>query len=212
MANSPRWPDWTIFSIFNLDKDVVDAADLRQPNTNQSLSSQSFTRAVVDVPSELQDYCAATGAVHADFQRSCEAFSCEYTNGQLILLAEKDITKRVVMLREFHMKNLQQKMRLAERMVGLSQTLAENKLIAESHIEKFVVDADLVRFAVGKGGVNIKRARFNHEPMLPRGFNATLEKSKAWWKLTLKITSFQSTPKHPRLEKRPVKYGVRTDN
>lgn len=142
-----------------LTKDVVDAADLRQPNTNQSLSSQSFTRAVVDVPSDLHDYCANTGSIHADFQRACEAFSCEYTNGQLILLAEKNITKRVEMLREFHMKNLQQKMRLAERMVGLNQTLAENKLMAESHIEKFVVDADLVRFVVGKGGVNIKRAR-----------------------------------------------------
>ena len=64
------------------------------------------------------------------------------------------------MLREFHIKNLQQKMRLAERMVGLNQTLAENKLMAESHVEKFVVDADLVRFVVGKGGVNIKRARY----------------------------------------------------
>ena len=66
------------------------------------------------------------------------------------------------MLREFHIKNLQQKMRLAERMVGLNQTLAENKLIAEANVEKFTVDADMVRFVVGQKGVNIKRARFDY--------------------------------------------------
>ena len=144
-----------------LTKDVVDAADLRQANTNQTLSSQSFTRVVVDVPTDLADFCSKSSAqVHSDFQRACEAFSCQYSEQKLILLADKDIKKRVQMLREFHIKNLQQKMRLAERMVGLNQTLAENKLMAESHVEKFVVDADLVRFVVGKGGVNIKRARY----------------------------------------------------
>ena len=140
---------------------MIDAVDLRKPNENKPLSVESFSRVVVNLPTDLHEYCQANDHVHADFIKACKAMSCRYDDGKLILLAQSDIVKRVEMMQEFHIKNLQQKMKLAERMVGLNQTLAENRMIAEASVEKFSVDSDMVRFVVGQKGVNIKQARYN---------------------------------------------------
>ena len=64
------------------------------------------------------------------------------------------------MLNEFHIKNLQQRMKLAEKVHDLNSTLEQSKLVAESNCEKFTVDPDLRKFVYGTKGENIIKARY----------------------------------------------------
>ena len=63
------------------------------------------------------------------------------------------------MLKEFHIRNLQQKNKIDEKMTDLTKTLEESKLVAEAAVEKFEVDRDLLKFVVGSKGSNIQAAR-----------------------------------------------------
>jgi hypothetical protein len=98
--------------------------------------------------------------------------SVRYIAGKLVLLSRKDVSRRVDMIGEFHIKNLQQKKHLAERVVEAQKALEQSKLVAErfanrnvflkmisSCSEKFTVDPDLLKFVVGHKGINIQKAR-----------------------------------------------------
>jgi hypothetical protein len=98
--------------------------------------------------------------------------SVRYIAGKLVLLSRKDVSRRVDMIGEFHIKNLQQKKHLAERVVEAQKALEQSKLVAERFVnrndflkmisscsEKFTVDPDLLKFVVGHKGINIQKAR-----------------------------------------------------
>ena len=99
--------------------------------------------------------------------------SVRYIAGKLVLLSRKDVSRRVDMIGEFHIKNLQQKKHLAERVVEAQKALEQSKLVAERLVnrnefffkifsscsEKFTVDPDLLKFVVGHKGINIQKAR-----------------------------------------------------
>ena len=65
------------------------------------------------------------------------------------------------MLKEFHIRNLQQKNKIFEKMNDLTKTLEESKLVAEAAVETFKVDRDLLKFVVGSKGSNIQAARYS---------------------------------------------------
>ena len=64
------------------------------------------------------------------------------------------------MIKEFHINNLSQKMKLAERLTEVQEKLEQSKLVAESSCEKFNVDPELIKFVVGAKGSNIQKARY----------------------------------------------------
>jgi len=139
--------------------DVFEGQSLRQPNTNPCLSSDDFFKAEVEIPQELHEFCQTHSDAHRDFQKACEAMTIQYMNGRLIILSRKNISRRVDMIKEFHIKNLAQKMKLAERLTECQVKLEQSKLVAESSCEKFKVDSDLLKFVVGTKGANITKAR-----------------------------------------------------
>ena len=63
------------------------------------------------------------------------------------------------MLKDFHIRNLIQKSKLAEKVNALNEHLEQTRIIAESISEKFQVDSDLLKYVLGQKGVNIQRAR-----------------------------------------------------
>ena len=79
--------------------------------------------------------------------------------GRLIILSQKNISRRVEMIQEFHINNLSQKMKLAERLTEVQGKLEQSKLVAESNCEKFKVEPELIKFVVGAKGANIQKAR-----------------------------------------------------
>lgn len=140
-------------------KDVVDATELRKCNPNIALSKDNFFRTVVTLPEEIHNFCSTKPDEHKDFQRACEAMSVKYSEGKLIVLSQKDIRRRVDMMKEFHVKNLEQKAKLAEKVSELTTNLEKSKKLAESNTEKFQVDKDLMKYVVGTKGINIIKAR-----------------------------------------------------
>ena len=82
--------------------------------------------------------------------------------GKLIIVSGKEVASRVEMLKEFHIRNLSQKSKLAEKVNALNDTLEQTRIIAESISEKFQVDSDLLKYVLGQKGVNIQRARLVH--------------------------------------------------
>lgn len=142
-----------------LTKDVVDASDLRSSNPNGSFSISNLFRTTIELPPELHDFCRTQPDQHKDLQRACEAISVKYDNGKLIIVSGKEVATRVEMLKEFHIRNLNQKLKLAEKVEALNDTLEKSRIIAESISEKFQVDSDLLKYVLGQKGVNIQRAR-----------------------------------------------------
>ncbi|CBY21731.1 unnamed protein product [Oikopleura dioica] len=143
----------------NETSDVFEYANLRILNSSTPMSAEDFHKCSVIVPDELQDYCENNPDAHRDFAKACEAMSVRYIAGKLVLLSRKDVSRRVDMIGEFHIKNLQQKKHLAERVVEAQKALEQSKLVAESCSEKFTVDPDLLKFVVGHKGINIQKAR-----------------------------------------------------
>jgi len=139
--------------------DVFEEKSLRVPNPNPCLSGTDFFKAEVEIPEDLHEFCKTHSDAHRDFQKACEAMTIQYINGRLIILSRKDVHRRVEMIKEFHIKNLLQKMRLADRLTEVQEKLEQSKLVAESSCEKFKVDGDLLKFVVGTKGANITKAR-----------------------------------------------------
>ena len=75
-------------------------------------------------------------------------------------MSRKNVSRRVEMIQEFHIKNLMQKMHLAGRVTEAQKHLEQSKLVAESNCEKFTVDSELLKFVVGSKGINIQKARY----------------------------------------------------
>jgi len=140
-------------------KDVVDATELRKPNPNMALSKDNFFRTTVTLPDEVHNFCSSKPDEHKDLQKACEAMSVKYSSGKLIILSQKDIRRRVEMMKDFHIKNLEQKAKLAEKVTELTTSLEKSKKLAESNTEKFQVDKDLLKYVVGTKGINIIKAR-----------------------------------------------------
>jgi len=140
-------------------KDVVMASDLRRSNPNGPFSISNLFRTTIELPPELHDFCRTRPDEHKDLQRACEAFSVKYDNGKLIIVSGKEVASRVEMLKEFHIRNLSQKSKLAEKVNALNDTLEQTRIIAESISERFQVDSDLLKYVLGQKGVNIQRAR-----------------------------------------------------
>jgi len=140
-------------------KDVVDATELRKPNPNAALSKDNFFRTTVTLPEEVHKFCSSKPDEHKDLQKACEAMSVKYSSGKLIILSQKDIRRRVEMMKDFHIKNLEQKAKLAEKVTELTTSLEKSKKLAESNTEKFQVDKDLLKYVVGAKGTNIIKAR-----------------------------------------------------
>jgi len=140
-------------------KDVVDASELRKANPNKALSKDNFFRTTVSLPEEVHQFCSSKPDEHKDLQKACEAMSVKYSSGKLIILSQKDIRRRVEMMKDFHIKNLEQKAKLAEKVTELTSSLEKSKKLAESNTEKFQVDKDLLKYVVGTKGINIIKAR-----------------------------------------------------
>jgi fragile X mental retardation protein len=140
-------------------KDIVDLPALRHPNKNKCLTKDEIYRTEIELPEDIFDYCQENPDVHRDFERASRAMAVRYANGKLLILSHSDVSRRVDMLKEFHVKNLQQRMKLAEKVHDLNSTLEQSKLVAESNCEKFTVDPDLRKFVYGTKGENIIKAR-----------------------------------------------------
>jgi len=151
--------DFALDNEAQLTKDVVDASDLRSSNPNGPFSISNLFRTTIELPPELHDFCRTRPDEHKDLQRACEAISVKYDNGKLIIVSGKEVGTRVEMLKEFHIRNLIQKSKLAEKVNDLNATLEQTRIIAESISEKFQVDSDLLKYVLGQKGVNISRAR-----------------------------------------------------
>ena len=95
--------------------------------------------------------------------------------GKLIIVSGKEVASRVEMLKEFHIRNLSQKSKLAEKVNALNDTLEQTRIIAESISEKFQVDSDLLKYVLGTKGVNIQRARLVHLSVFTCTSTFTLE-------------------------------------
>jgi len=140
-------------------KDVFELSALRYPNNNKCLTSDNIHRTEVEIPDDLINYCESHKDEHIEFRKSCGAMSVRYNNGKLVVLSRTDVSGRVEMLKEFHVTNLQQKMKLAERVSDLTEALQQSKMVAESNCERFAVDRQLLKYVVGARGVNINNAR-----------------------------------------------------
>lgn len=151
--------DFVLDSEAQITKDVVGVTDLRRANPNGPFSISNLFRTTIELPPELHDFCRIRPDEHKDLQRACEAISVKYDNGKLIIVSGKEVGTRVEMLKEFHIRNLIQKSKLAEKVNDLNTTLERTRIIAESISEKFQVDSDLLKYVLGQKGVNIQRAR-----------------------------------------------------
>ena len=82
--------------------------------------------------------------------------------GELIILSQKDYSRRVFMLKDFHIRMLEQKVEMIQKINELRDSLEKAKMIAENNSEKFSVDPSLLKYVVGAKGANISKARCVH--------------------------------------------------
>ena len=85
-----------------------------------------------------------------------------YFLGELIILSQKDYSRRVFMLKDFHIRMLEQKVEMIQKINELRDSLEKAKMIAENNSEKFSVDPSLLKYVVGAKGANISKARCVH--------------------------------------------------
>jgi len=140
-------------------KDVVGLSDLRPVNTNAPLSTDNFFRTNFELPESIHSFCENNPNQHEDFLRACEAFKVWYCKGELIILSQKDYSRRVFMLKDFHIRMLEQKVEMIQKINELRDSLEKAKMIAENNSEKFSVDPSLLKYVVGAKGANISKAR-----------------------------------------------------
>lgn len=140
-------------------KDVVGLSDLRPVNTNGPLSTDNFFRTSFELPQKVHSFCENNPNQHEDFLRACEAFKAFYTKGELIILSQKDFSRRILMLKDFHIDMLEQKVEMIQKINELRDSLEKAKMIAENNTEKFSVDPSLLKYVVGSKGANISKAR-----------------------------------------------------
>ena len=88
--------------------------------------------------------------------------SSNYFLGELIILSQKDYSRRVFMLKDFHIRMLEQKVEIIQKINELRDSLEKAKMIAENNSEKFRVDPSLLKYVVGAKGANISKARCVH--------------------------------------------------
>ena len=82
--------------------------------------------------------------------------------GELIILSQKDYSRRVFMLKDFHIRMLEQKVEMIQKINELRDSLEKAKMIAENNSEKFSVHPSLLKYVVGAKGANISKARCVH--------------------------------------------------
>ena len=80
----------------------------------------------------------------------------------MIILSQKDYSRRVFMLKDFHIRMLEQKVEMIQKINELRDSLEKAKMIAENNSEKFSVDPSLLKYVVGAKGANISKARCVH--------------------------------------------------
>ena len=66
------------------------------------------------------------------------------------------------MLKDFHIRMLEQKVEIIQKINELRDSLEKAKMIAENNSEKFRVDPSLLKYVVGAKGANISKARCVH--------------------------------------------------
>jgi len=139
----------------NTNRDIFERPMMRLRNPNPIIKNEDFYTAEIDIPEDLHDFCYVNTHCHDEFKRAIKAVNIEFGNGVLRIMTTYDLTKKLDVIKDLHVKQLYEKMILSFRLNQVQEELERNK--AEAIIDKFSVQSDLLKLM--KTSPNISKAR-----------------------------------------------------
>lgn len=142
--------------------EIVTKDRLRHMNKNLPLSPDKMKKISLDVPPDLQDFCTKYIDAHKEFERSTGAVMVKYSTTQKkldVIVTSVSAHRRVTIVADLHFRGLRTKLGMLQRVEEASKHLEMSQQRAESCVERFSVQEDLVGLAIGTGGANIMTAR-----------------------------------------------------
>lgn len=142
--------------------EIVTKDRLRPMNVNPSLTQDSLKKVALDVAEDLQEFCAKYLDLHKDFEKSVGAILVKYnkeTKKLDVIVSSDAAQKRATIVSDLHFRSLRTKLQMLQKVEEASKQLEMTQQRAESCMEKFSVDEDLMGLAIGTAGVNIIAAR-----------------------------------------------------
>ncbi|XP_030837532.1 fragile X mental retardation syndrome-related protein 1 [Strongylocentrotus purpuratus] len=141
--------------------EIVQGDRLRRINPNGCLSKDSIHRAVVNVPTELRQFCK-DASNHRDYVKATNALLVTYSedeNALVVFATSAQGVKKAQMLSDMHIRNLKEKILMLSRAEVAAQQLEVTKHQTDSCMEEFEVKEELMGLAIGSHGANIMNAR-----------------------------------------------------
>ncbi|XP_041482737.1 fragile X mental retardation syndrome-related protein 1-like [Lytechinus variegatus] len=141
--------------------EIVQGDRLRRINPNGCLSKESIHRAVVNVPTELRQFCK-DASNHRDYVKATGALLVTYSetdNALVVFATSAQGLKKAQMLSDMHIRNLREKILMLSRAEEAAQQLEVSKHQTDGHMEEFSVKEELMGLAIGSHGANIMNAR-----------------------------------------------------
>ncbi|XP_071146125.1 uncharacterized protein [Mytilus edulis] len=129
-----------------VDRDSMDL--VKKDNIRPVNQGDCFRKLVVKVPKNLKAICEEDG-IHSEFIKHSGVLAVIYSpiSSSLIFVStSEDLNKKAELLTDLHVKALKEKLRQRQY------------LDKKKHTETFMVSSDLMGFAIGTKGANIKKA------------------------------------------------------
>ena len=114
--------------------------------------------AEIDIPDELHDYCQLHPNCHRELGKALDAINMSYSKGKLTVITTEDVTRKLCVLRDIHVRKLYERMYLSFQM-SENVTLKSGEKMPEAICEKIVIKKELFKFVVGHKKVNLRRAK-----------------------------------------------------
>lgn len=138
-----------------VNRDIFERPFMRLKNPNPIIKQSDFYTAEIEIPEDLHDFCYVNTHCHDEFKRAIKAVNIEFGNGILRIMTTYDLTKKLDIIKDLHVKQLYEKMILSFKLNQVQEELECNK--ANSFIDKFAVPSDLLKLV--KTSQNLTKAR-----------------------------------------------------
>lgn len=138
--------------------DIFEKKYIRLANPNPTFRVSHFVHTEIDIPHDLHDYCQIHPQCHKDLGKALNAVNLSYSKGKLTIITTEDVSKKMSVLREIHMRKLYERM---YETFEKSEEKAPRKEpdFPHAYCEQVLVKPELMKLVIGHKGINIRRGK-----------------------------------------------------
>jgi hypothetical protein len=138
-----------------VNRDIFERDTIRLANPNPTNRISDFFIAEVDIPDDLHDFCYVNTHCHDELKKAIQAINVEFGNGRLRVMTSYDLSKKVDIIADLHIKQLYEKMLLSFKLNQAQEQLKRRK--GGAMTQTLAVTADHMRLI--KSAVNLTKAQ-----------------------------------------------------